>query len=891
MFRSLLALLAALTISAAGARAPALAQSAASANAPPLPAVPKFELPDSGLVWRSAAHPQQFFDATGHRAAVFGHLDGRFEAWVYPIKILHGFHLEFQPAGTVEPIRGDSCLEQVITRPESTTLVYVTAQFTVRQIIWVPLDEQAIVMFFDIDSPTPLTISAKFVPDFKPMWPASFGGQNSHWDEQLKAFGLSDITGKPTAFIGSPQISAYTQHMDWALKEGELVFQMRATPEQARAQFVPVAIAGSMESESKAREIYLCVVNNARALYEQRAAHSRDFLARTIQIETPDATLNRAIAWSKVAIDSGWVCHPTFGCGLVAGYGPADTSERPGFAWWFGGDALMSSWALEDAGDLDGALQAMRFLKSRQRADGKIMHEMSQSVDLVDWFGKFPFAYYHADTTPMYIYSVDQYFERTGDSDFLKEFWPSVKKAYEYCVSTVDPADGLMDNTKAGLAAVEVGVLRGKVTKDIYLEGFWLAALKSIRQMVTPASLATDSRPEGELLQSDAESRFQKAKNSIETNWWNPTEKYFAFGIAADGSRADMLGNWPSVALAVTGEIAKEKSQSEISQLASPEIATDWGARWLSNKSPFYDPVSYNNGTAWPFMNTFVSWAEYNAGNSLAGFQALRATAALTGIQSPGHMPEHMNGDRFLPGERSVPHQLFSSVGVLVPAVRGFLGLSTWHELDDTPTNLWLQILRFEPKFPANWPFVRLSGYRPGRNHISAEIEKSKGKETLHLTSEGPDVVSVQSLLPIPLAAHVRRVLQNGKRISYAQEPSGDSGVVSFEFNSRLHGSENAVDTLIEYDGGIEIVPPPINPAPGERNSSLKIIRTTQTDNHHLEIELAGFGGRTYSLDFISQFPQLTAGDLHVAKTPDGFRLEIPFTGADYSSRTIRLSF
>ena len=884
MFRSLLALLAALTISAAGARAPALAQSAASAHAPPLPAVPKFELPDSGLVWRSAAHPQQFFDATGHRAAVFGHLDGRFEAWVYPIKILHGFHLEFQPAGTVEPIRGDSCLEQVITRPESTTLVYVTAQFTVRQIIWVPLDEQAIVMFFDIDSPTPLTISAKFVPDFKPMWPASFGGQNSHWDEQLKAFGLSDITGKPTAFIGSPQISAYTQHMDWALKEGELVFQMRATPEQARAQFVPVAIAGSMESESKAREIYLCVVNNARALYEQRAAHSRDFLARTIQIETPDATLNRAIAWSKVAIDSGWVCHPTFGCGLVAGYGPADTSERPGFAWWFGGDALMSSWALEDAGDLDGALQAMRFLKSRQRADGKIMHEMSQSVDLVDWFGKFPFAYYHADTTPMYIYSVDQYFERTGDSDFLKEFWPSVKKAYEYCVSTVDPADGLMDNTKAGLAAVEVGVLRGKVTKDIYLEGFWLAALKSIRQMVTPASLATDSRPEGELLQSDAESRFQKAKNSIETNWWNPTEKYFAFGIAADGSRADMLGNWPSVALAVTGEIAKEKSQSEISQLASPEIATDWGARWLSNKSPFYDPVSYNNGTAWPFMNTFVSWAEYNAGNSLAGFQALRATAALTGIQSPGHMPEHMNGDRFLPGERSVPHQLFSSVGVLVPAVRGLLGLNV---LATPELNSKTQIVTLAPRLPANWHSIRFSNAAINYGTISGEIRREIRKTSATLALHGGSTpIELRLELPIPLGAQVRRVMMNGNAETFKMTKLGDTSAAVVEATSPAH-----LEAVAEYDGGIEIVPPPINPAPGERNSSLKIIRTTLTDNHHLEIELAGFGGRTYSLDFISQFPQLTAGDLHVAKTPDGFRLEIPFTGADYSSRTIRLSF
>ena len=834
-------------------------------------------------MWPSAAHPQQFFDATGHRAAVFGHQDGRFEAWVYPVKIFHGFHLEFQPEGAVEPIRGDACLEQVITRPESTTLVYVTAQFTVRQIIWVPLDEQAIMMFFDVDSTAPLTISAKFAPDFKPMWPASFGGQNSHWDDQLKAFGVSDISGKPTAFIGSPAVSAYTQHMDWALKEGELVFQMRATPEEARTQFLPIAIAGSMESEAKAREIYLYVLASARELYEQRAAHSRDFLARTIQIETPDATLNRAIAWSKVAIDSGWVCHPTFGCGLVAGYGPADTSERPGFGWWFGGDALMSSWALEDAGDLDGALQTLRFLKARQRADGKIMHEMSQSVDLVDWFGKFPFAYYHADTTPMYIYSVDQYFERTGDLKFLKEFWPSAKKAYEYCVSTVDPADGLMDNTKAGLAAVEVGVLRGKVTKDIYLEGFWLAAVNSIHSL---AAIEND-----QTIASDAFSYRFKATFSLEKQWWNPSEKFFAFGLSAERERADLPGNWPSVMLALTDELSLEKSAAESSQLASPEIATDWGARWLSNKSPFYDPVSYNNGTAWPFMNTFVSWAEYNEANSLAGFQSLRATAALTGIQSAGYMPEHMNGDRFLPGERSVPHQLFSSVGVIVPGVRGLLGLTTHREKEELLSNQSRQVVRFWPRTPASWPIVRFSGYSAGNSTLSGDVRRSAGRIEVLLKSSGPGRVQLQLMLPVPLAAHVRRITENGEQVAFDQMMYGDVGIISFKNSIGPLVSSGETDVILEYDGGIEIVPPSVDPAPGERSSSLKIIRTSLVDEHHLDVSVAGLGGRTYTLEFVSQFPRLAADGVKIAKTSDGFRAEIPFEGTDYSTRVLHFSF
>ena len=39
------------------------------------------------------------------RAAAFGRQDGKFEAWVWPIKVLHGFRLEFRqdgmPVGTL----------------------------------------------------------------------------------------------------------------------------------------------------------------------------------------------------------------------------------------------------------------------------------------------------------------------------------------------------------------------------------------------------------------------------------------------------------------------------------------------------------------------------------------------------------------------------------------------------------------------------------------------------------------------------------------------------------------------------------------------------------------------------------------------------------------------
>lgn len=829
------------------------------------PGISRFDLPESGLEWRTAAHPLRFFDATGRRAGVFGKQTGQCEAWIYPIKILHGFRLEFRQEGMVEPVRGEAILEQVVVRPESTTLVYVHPSFTVRQTIWVPLEEPAIVVFLDVDSSKPLAITAKFVPDFKPMWPASLGGQHSYWLEEEKAFGLTDGTGRPTAIIGSPTAGAFTEFMDHQLIGGEMLLQLRVEPQQARKLLFSLVMALSMENSAKARAAYRSVLERVRELYEQRVRYHREFFARTMEIETPDPELNRAFTWAKVAIDAGWVCHPTYGCGLVAGYGPSGDGERPGFAWWFGGDALMATWALEDYGDLEGALQVLRFLKARQRADGKMMHEMTQSVDLIDWFGKYGFAYYHADTTPMYIYSIAQYWRRTSDKKFLLEFWPSVKKAYEYCVSTVDPKDGLMDNTKAGLAAVEVGPLRGKVVKDIYLEGFWLAALDAMRWL----AFATDDT----VLSSDVHKRISVAAQSLNKEWWNPEGRHFAFGLTAEGRRGDLLGNWPAVLLALAPpELSPDLLRPGVESLAHPELATDWGTRWLSNKDPLYDPLSYNNGSVWPFMSGFVAWAQHKHDRLLGGFAPWSSTARLTGLMSPGALPELMNGDRFRPGERSVPHQLFSSVGVVVPAVRGLLGLEVF-----TPK----ESIFVQPQLPAHWPFVRFSRFALWGSYLSGEVRHQPGRITITLEYDSKEEVMVHLNPTLPVGARVRRVLLNSRPSSFYQLNFGIS-------------LTKAAEVVIEYEGGIGIVPPEPRPEPGDRTTALKIIRVEhdpQKTPRAINLTLAGLGGRTYHLDLVTSVPSLTAEGATVRKTDKGYRLEISFEGSDYVTRQIRLRF
>ncbi len=835
-------------------------------------------LQDSGIELRNGAQAFRYFDVTGRRSGVFGRQNGQFEAWIYPIKLLHGFRVEFQQKGLLEPVRGEVLLRQVITRPESTTLVYVHPNFTVREIIWTPTEEPAVVVQFEADSAQPLDITAAFVPDLKPMWPASFGGQHSYWLAEEKAFVLTDGTEHATAVIGSPAITEYSEHVDHQLGAGEMLLRLHFEPKEPHSLSQPLVMALSLENEANARRAFESVLGGAGRLFEDRVAAYRRFVERTLTLETPDPELNRDFLWAKVALESGWVCSTDFGCGLIAGYGPSGAGERPGFAWWFGGDALMATWALEDYGDLDGALQALRFLKARQRSDGKMMHELSQSAGLIDWFGKYGYAYYHADTTPMYLYSIDQYWRRTGDRKFLEEFWPSAKKAYEYCVSTLTPDDGLMDNTKAGLAAVEVGVLRGKVVKDLYLEGFWLGGAEAMTDL---ASAMGETQ-----LAEEARVRAAKAGESLQRNWWNPAQHTFAFGLTADGHQAELSGAWPAVALALGSQIDAAQARQAVETLAGPKLTTDWGVRWLANDSPLYDPLSYNNGTAWPFISGIATWAEYRHELPVAGFQLWKSLANLTGLSSPGMLPELMNGDRFLAGEFAVPHQLFSSVGVVLPAVRGVLGIETNFSASPEAAQLDLR-----PNLPADWPFLRFQNYAIGGGSLSGEIRQEAGQTTIHLRSGAKVPLAVRLAPAIPALARISGVKLDGKAQRYSTAETG--GFLRVEGPKAILRPSDELTLSVKYEGGIAVVPPPVEPQPGERSSALRVL-SVQADAKNrgcqLRVRVAGLGGREYALGVISGLTQLKAENLPMQKTAYGYEIRVAFAGAGYATREICLS-
>src|SRR5512134_1197982 len=115
-----------------------------TAQSPPAVAVrtiPRFARGDNPIALTGPARPLRYMEASGRRAAFLGREDGSFEAWVYPLKVLHGFELSFGTPAYADPIPGSSLATSVDIRPEASVVRYSHDSFTADAMWFVPIDE------------------------------------------------------------------------------------------------------------------------------------------------------------------------------------------------------------------------------------------------------------------------------------------------------------------------------------------------------------------------------------------------------------------------------------------------------------------------------------------------------------------------------------------------------------------------------------------------------------------------------------------------------------------------------------------------------------------------------------------------------------------------------
>jgi hypothetical protein len=812
---------------------PPSAPLSARAQAPAAPpVVPRFARDASPIALRGPARPDRYLEASGRRAALLGREDGSFEAWVYPLKVLHDFHLSFGTPDYAELIPGVDLVSSVDVRPEASTVRFAHAAFTVDATWLVPLNDDGAIVLLDVSTSQPLQVIVKFRPDLKPMWPAALGGQYSYWDADAKAYVLGEASGKHAAMVGSPLGIDPPEQPAHNLPDAPSQFTIAITPETATRGLVPIVIAASVEGLKGARAAYERLLSSSEAMYRESAAHYRRLREEMTSIDSPDDRLDLAFEWGKVALDKGFVCNPHLGCGLIAGLGPSGTSERPGFGWFFGGDAFINSWAMTAYGDFDTVKQSLEFLRRRQRADGKMMHELSQGASYIRWFEEFPYGYYHADTTPLYLIAVRDYVRASGDTALAKDFWPSMKRAYDYCLSTDEDGDGLMDNTKAGLAAVETGTLRRRdVLTDVFLGAAWTEAAAAAAEL---ASIA------GDPIAPSALGAAAKARESLNRRFLDDEGRRIYFAYMKDGKGQAEPTVWPGFGLwRGVFDTARPAVSGALDDLAGAGVGADWGARMLSIDSALYGPLSYNNGAVWPFLTGFAALALYSNGRPDAAWGYLDGTADLTFTESRGYMAELFSGDRLRSIDAAVPHQLFATTGFMSTLLRGLAGINAL-PADIRDGRALPERLVVAPQLPAGWTWLRIRNLKWHGVTSDVSITRDAAGWSITVSPRG-------GMLPIELHA----VLPPGSRqltrdVSWRPEvPDGDAsrGLRLWRVESVTKPATFSLRATL----GIQVAPIHAPLLQGDVSSRLRVIDATlDGDTYALRVE--GRRGRNYRL-------------------------------------------
>ncbi len=858
---------------------------AAAAEASPAD-VPRFPLGKSGLELVRPTQRSRFLDVVGRRSAFFGYEGRPLEAWVYPLKLVDDFSLSFRLKDYPLDIEAQDIAVSITVRPEATILTYSHAAFTVREILLAPIDEPGIVVLLDVDSVLPMTITGAFRPRLRLMWPAGLMTPNVEWDEKAHVYFLTEESKRFAGVLGSPRardmaVMPYQEEPKDVLIRFAMEFPMSA----ARSGYLPIVMTGSVTGRDEAKSVYDRLLASAADLHARNVDHYRRLQEQTTSIETPDARLDESFAWAKVGIDKGIATNPLLGTGLLAGFRTSGDSERPGFGWFFGRDALWTTLALDAYGDFGATRTALDFLKKFQRADGKVPHEISQSASLIPWFTDYPYAWNSADATPLYVIAQADHWRATRDRGFLDTSWDSIVKAWRFTAATDLDGNGLVENTKFGHGWVEGGDLYPP-HEEIYQQGVWIAACRGLAELA-------DVRADGGLAK-EAREWAERTRAAVEKTYWIEGRRLYGFATVlpreepkeaergpgreqrqerlsalAKGSFVDEDTALPAVPM-WWGLLEDGRAQSEVDHLGSAALATDWGARLLSDESALYDPLSYHHGSVWPLFTGWTSMAAYRYGRPHVGYQALMANALLRSESALGYVTELLSGDYLAAFGRSSHHQIWSEAMVVTPVVRGLLGLEA---------GAGGHALRFAPQLPADWDHAAARQVAVGGARYDLALARRAGRDAITVVRRSGGAASPALRLTVapsyPFDARVRAVKVNGRSARFDLKSLGD--VQRAEVVVEAAGPRTEV--VVEYDPGTDAYVRAELPSPGARSEGLRILRS-KAEPGALRLVLEGRGGRTYALRVRSP-KQVTGATGAVVRATGGrdFAVEVAFEG------------
>jgi glycogen debranching enzyme len=815
--------------------APAMLFALASAiQAQSFHSIPAITFDNAGPVIRAHVEPEKPLTVAGEHGVLVGQQNGTFESWILPVKLLSHLTIEARIEGYTVPIDVNRQAAQIEVRPDRTVLTYAHLGFTVRQIMF-SADQAGEgtgpVVLFEFDCLHPTDFTFRFTPELRWMWPArNEGTPGAEWvgnpggGYYVLHTDYPDLAGAVTIPGAQPGILAPYQERPQVYP---VELKLHIDPARDRGRLFPLLMAvgtSPAAASNQALGASLATLNAGLAgAYQAHVAEYAKLLSKSTSISTPDTALNEAFDWAVISIEQLRArAVPSGETGLVAGYYASGDSARPGFGWFFGRDALYTLFAVNGYGDFALSKTELEFLIKRQRADGKIMHEYSQTAELTDW-KSFPYMYAAADATPLFLLAVADYVRTSGDVAFLKEHREAVEKAWAFETSHDADGDGIYDNSQ-GTGWVESWP-GGMPHQEIYM------AL--LDQQASGAYGEMEGKLGNEAETASARGRAAKIGATIEKEYYDAQKGCYAFATNPAGTANSPLDRTATVYPAIawwSGKATLAHGDECLRELVLHSLETDWGLRDVSGDEKIYDGMSYHQGSVWPLFTGWAALAEYRGNQPLTGYSMLKENANLTWAQDLGADTELLSGDFFVPFGRSTSHQLWSSAMVITPTLKGLFGLSVDAEKKTITVN---------PQLPASWDRADILNLQVPGGTASIQFERKGG--VLEVSGTLEDGWKLVSEIPGTKAGKVGALKSGGKQI--------------------IPGADGLVIPLPEYelDAGMTKFGPNVRedalaagvaPLPGARTEKFRVL-STHYEARKLVLEVEGRAGSDGALGIV----------------------------------------
>jgi glycogen debranching enzyme len=855
----------------------------------PSPNTWSFPESDSSLSIKQGKSTGNYWDLAGERMLLMGEDHGGiWEIWAHPFMCLRDYRVSCKLPMQDDPIQELGSLRPGIdVLPSAYIRKYNLAGSLLNESISVSPHRPYSVIHYDYKGNEPINLNISFRLLFRLMWPYSekvLGGLNYSWNENLQAFIATDPSGKYVTIVG---ISGEPDNVSWsASSPGNF-----GMPSQNLSLYInlkgpdqfDVIIASSSEGMEETLNAYLEGRSEPATAFRESHSYADSVLNQFLGVKGPDRDFNDGYRWALLATDRFKVHTPGVGSSLVAGYATSDkgwdgqhvVSGRPGYGWYFGRDGAWSGFALLHYGDFEQVKQVLELFQHYQDLNGKIFHELSTSGVV---------HYDAADATPLYLILAGRYLRHSGDTSFIRESWPNIKKAIDFCYSTDTDGDLLIENTNVGHGWEEGGQLYGSHT-TLYLASCWAAALDEAAYLAK----ILGHNEEFQKYTKDV----LKVKDIISKNFWNTQKQFYYHGLMKDGSYKEDISITGCMPL-LFRQTDREKVQTVLPVIAASGFTSDWGCRIVEEGSPNFDPGGYHTGSVWPLFTGWASLAEFSNNNYLQGFSHLMGNSLIYKYWGLGFIEEVLNGETFEPFG-VCHHQCWSETMAIQPVIEGMLGYQP-----DAPKHK----ISLKPWFPADWDSVSVQGIRVGDEVISMGAWRHGGMEAGKQGSGEAGFLSnytfskkpagrlgVQFQPVFPPGTVIKKILVNGLPAKDPGIKETEQGWVIPDFGFWLDSN-----TVIEisWEGGITALPVISHPEPGDRSEGLRIISTDYfKENYSLTIE--GLANKEYELKIWAAEPAKYkiqgAEIIGISGNIISLKLNLPDQGLKYAREAIVINF